>query len=514
MEALSSDNRSLVFIGFMGAGKTKAAAAVAGALGLRARDADAELQAELGMPIADFFEQNGEEEFRHREAALVGALLRDSRGEAIALGGGAVLSQSVREALAAHVVVWLNVDAGEAWGRVEGSERPLARDRDAFESLHADRAPLYAEVADAIVPGRRDALADATPALAALRGAPPTTKLLWAESASGGYPAFIGPGALGGVRIELPGRAFCVTDEHVGRLHAGSLGGAEATITVPAGEGSKSLAEAERVLAELAENGMRRDDHLVALGGGVVGDLGGFCAAVYQRGVPVVQAPTTLLAQVDSAYGGKTGVDIETAKNYVGAYHLPAAVLADTSTLETLPAEELRSGFVEALKTGLLAGGELWERTRALVALDAGAVAPLVAPCAAYKLEVVAADERDAGRRMELNLGHTVGHAIEAATSYSRFRHGEAVGLGLLAALRISGASALRDEVEATLARLGLPTGLGGGAEADAVMQALELDKKRDAEGVRFVLLERPGEPRVGQLVDRASVEAAVRELL
>jgi shikimate kinase/3-dehydroquinate synthase len=217
---------------------------------------------------------------------------------------------------------------------------------------------------------------------------------------------------------------------------------------------------------------------------------------------------------VDSAYGGKTGVDIESAKNYVGAYHLPAAVLADTSTLETLPEAELRSGFVEALKTGLLAGGELWERTRALPALDASAVAPLVAPCAAYKLEVVAADERDSGRRMELNLGHTVGHAIEAATGYQRFRHGEAVGLGLLAALRISGADELRAEVEETLSRLGLPTGLAGAAEVDAVMRALELDKKRDAEGVKFVLLERPGEPRVGQLVDRASVEAAVRELL
>jgi len=246
----------------------------------------------------------------------------------------------------------------------------------------------------------------------------------------------------------------------------------------------------------------------------VVGDLAGFCAAVYQRGVPVVQAPTTLLAQVDSAYGGKTGVDIDAAKNYVGAYHMPAAVIADTATLVTLPAAELRAGFVEALKTGLLAGGELWERVRGLDVIAASEVAPLVAPCAAYKLEVVAADERDAGRRMELNLGHTVGHAIEAATGYGRYRHGEAVGLGLLAALRLSGADRLRAEVEAILARHELPVRLDSSVDPTAVLAALDLDKKRDAGGVRFVLLERPGEPFVGRSLDRGSVEAAVKELL
>ena len=220
------------------------------------------------------------------------------------------------------------------------------------------------------------------------------------------------------------------------------------------------MAEAERVLRELASKGVTREDHVVALGGGVVGDLAGFCAHLYQRGVAVVQVPTTLVAQVDSAYGGKTGVDLPEGKNYVGAYQLPAAVLADTETLRSLPAEELAAGFVEVLKTGLLAGGALWERVRAIERLDPADLDDVVFACARYKCEVVAADERDGGLRHVLNLGHTVGHAIEAATGYSRYRHGEAVGLGLLAALRLSEAPSSRAEVEALLRRHGLPTAL------------------------------------------------------
>jgi len=514
VEALKPEERSLVFIGFMGVGKTKAARAAAAALGMGARDSDADLEEATGKPIGELFESQGEPAFRERESDLVVAMLADSRGEAVALGGGSVLSAAVREALGRHVVVWLDLPADEAWSRVEGSGRPLGRDRAEFERLHGERASIYSELADATIPGRREAVKAALPALAALREAPLGTKLLWGSSSSGSYPVFIGRGVLGSVDPGVTGRRFLITDADVGALHGGRLGEVTATVTVPAGEEAKSLARAETVLSELAAAGMRRDDHLIALGGGVVGDLGGFCAAIYQRGVPVVQAPTTLLAQVDSAYGGKTGVDIESAKNYVGAYHMPAAVLVDTDTLATLPEEEIRAGFVEALKTGLLAGGALWQRVRELSTLSAQAVAPLVAPCAAYKLAVVAADERDAGRRMELNLGHTVGHAIEAATGYGRYRHGEAVGLGLLAALRLSGADKLRAEVQAILAKHGLPVRLDPEVDIEAVLAALELDKKRDAGGVRFVLLDGPGRPRVGQLADRASVQKAVKELV
>jgi 3-dehydroquinate synthetase len=245
----------------------------------------------------------------------------------------------------------------------------------------------------------------------------------------------------------------------------------------------------------------------------VVGDLAGFCAATYQRGVEVVQVPTTLVAQVDSAYGGKTGVDLPEAKNYIGAYHLPSAVIADTSTLATLPAEEMAAGFAEVVKTALIAGGGLWERVRALEELDPESLVDVVFDCARTKLEVVAADERDAGRRAVLNLGHTVGHAIEAATGYERYRHGEAIGLGLLAALRLSDAGDLRDEVRALLERHGLPTSLDPAVDVDAVLDAVDRDKKRTADGVRFVLLARPGDPRPGQPVEPDALRAAVEEL-
>ena len=257
-------------------------------------------------------------------------------------------------------------------------------------------------------------------------------------SASGEYPVLVGRGLLDAGWWPLGGRRFCVSDAAVAPLYADRLEPLAGRVEVEPGEGAKTMAEAEVVLRQLAAAGMTREDHVVALGGGVVGDLGGFCAHLYQRGVAVVQVPTTLVAQVDSAYGGKTGVDLPEGKNYAGAYQLPAAVIADTAALATLPEAELAAGFVEALKTGLLAGGALWERVRAIAALDPAALDDVVFACARYKCEVVAADERDNGLRAALNLGHTVGHAIEAASSYERYRHGEAIGLGLLAALRLS----------------------------------------------------------------------------
>ena len=222
---------------------------------------------------------------------------------------------------------------------------------------------------------------------------------------------------------------------------------------------------------------MDHDDHVAALGGGVVGDVAGFCAAVYQRGVGVVQVPTTLVAQVDSAYGGKTGVDLPEGKNYVGAYHQPRAVLADPRTLATLPRAELAAGWAEVIKTALIAGGPLWSRVRrgeGIVDRD------LVLACARTKLAVVARDERDAGRRQVLNLGHTVGHAIETATGYARYRHGEAVGLGLLAALTLSGQPDLRVGGRATCCPgTGCRPTLDPDVDHEAVLAAVQRDKKR-----------------------------------
>ena len=504
--------RALVFIGFMGAGKSSAARAAADALGVEAVDADDAVERELGTTIEDFFERHGEAAFREREERVVGELLEAAAGSAIALGGGSLGSERVRRALGRHTAVLLEVDPGKAWRRARGGARPLARDRDRFLALHAQRAPVYEEAATAFLPTSSASLVRrALPSLVALEGAPPGTRLVWARSASGDHPVFVGRGVVSeGPRLAPgPGRPFVVTDEVVGDLYAGRLAGPAARVTIPPGEPHKTLETAGRVLRDLARAGMTRGDHVVALGGGVVGDLAGFCAATYQRGVPVVHLPTTLVAQVDSAYGGKTGVDLPEAKNYVGAYHQPAAVLTDPDCLSTLPAEELAAGYAEVVKTALIAGGRLWERVRSGARGDEEDV---ILACARTKLAVVAGDERDAGRRQVLNLGHTVGHALETATGYSRYRHGEAVGLGLLAALRLSGRDDLRAEVSGLLAARGLPVTM----EADPVevARATARDKKRSSDGeVPLVLVEAPGDVRTGCRVAPDALAAAVAEL-
>ena len=284
------------------------------------------------------------------------------------------------------------------------------------------------------------------------------------------------------------------------------------TAMVMPGEASKTVAHAEIVWTEMAAAGVTLDDHVTALGGGVVGDLAGFCAATYQRGIRLVGVPTTLVAQVDSAYGGKTGVDLVEAKNYVGAYHHPAAVLTDPATLRTLPAEERAAGYAEVVKTALIAGGELWERVRSR-ATDGTDLDTIVA-CARTKLAVVASDERDAGDRQVLNLGHTIAHAIETATGYTRYRHGEAVAFGLLVALRLSGQDELREEVAALLETHGLPLQIEDDVDLEAVERATARDKKRRGEApVPFVLVEAPGNVSHGHPVDPDAVRAALREL-
>jgi len=533
--------RALVFIGFMGAGKTTAASAVAQALGEIECDSDQLLQQRLGHSIAEEFERNGEEAFRLQEEELVCELLAAAGpGSVLALGGGSVLSARVRAALEPHLTVLLEVDVEVAWKRVRGRQRPLARDHDAFLALYERRLALYEELADVFLAPDARELGDAPeavtrpgsappsvavraiPALRALAAAPRGTRLLWASAASGEYPVLIGRGLLGehdGGRMAAlwpldrsRSRPFCVSDETVRELYGARLGELAGTIAIAPGEGHKTLASAERVWSELAGAGMTRADHVVALGGGVVGDLAGFCAATYQRGVPVVHVPTTLVAQVDSAYGGKTGVDLPQAKNYVGAYQQPVGVLADPDTLATLAPAELASGWVEVLKTALIAGGSLWESVAGGGAVDEN----VILACARTKLAVVAADERDGGARQVLNLGHTVGHAIETVTGYSRYRHGEAVGLGLLAALRLSGQARLREQVRALMLDRGLPVRIDddeGRVSVDGILEAVTRDKKRVAAEVPFVLVRALGEVEFGCSVPAEEIRAAVAEL-
>jgi shikimate kinase/3-dehydroquinate synthase len=501
----------VALIGFMGAGKSTAARA----LGAGSADVDEVIAAREGRSVQEIFEQDGEGAFREIEERITLELLDDPALRAVALGGGAVGSPRIREALTGSRVVWLDVEVDEAWERVHQNPgtRPLASDPQRFEQLHEQRRPRYEQLADVIVPASRSAaIAEVLTATAGLpHGA---ARVIWAATPSGDYPVYVGNGIATRHRFwpsTVSGRRVVVSDYNAGRHYGELFDPVLAGIRITPGEQSKTVAHAEIIWTEMVRAGVTRTDVVVAVGGGVIGDIAGFCAATYQRGMRVVQVPTTLVAQVDSAYGGKTGVDLAEAKNYVGAFHQPAAVIADTATLMTLPPEEVAAGYAEVVKTGLITGGALWQRISDGAAPDDPHV---IAGCALAKLRIVAEDELDTGLRQLLNLGHTVGHAIETATGYARYRHGEAVGLGLLAELRLSGAEALREQVLDLLVQAGLPVTLDRQVDLEQVIFATARDKKRVGEGpVPFVLCPAPGRPQYGQVVPPAELRAAIREL-
>lgn len=340
----------------------------------------------------------------------------------------------------------------------------------------------------------------------------------------------VGPGAGASVAQWWPeeagGTAFVVVDSGV-RDHAApviaSLAGRGLRIVeavVASGEPSKSFTEFERLTRLAADSGIRRSDTVVAIGGGVVGDLAGFVAASYQRGVRLVHVPTTLLSMVDSAIGGKTGINLPEGKNYVGAIWQPALVVMDTAVLATLPPRELAAGFAEVIKYGFLEGGELADRVAAWPALpgDPDALAALIVDCVAHKLRVVAQDEQDLGIRASLNFGHTVGHGIEAAGRYSRYLHGEAISLGMLAALRLSETvlgldPSHRERAVALFARHGLPTVLDPSLATSDILSAMGRDKKADASALNMVLIGAPGDVRLRQNPAPDDVRAAIEEL-
>jgi 3-dehydroquinate synthase len=341
------------------------------------------------------------------------------------------------------------------------------------------------------------------------------------------YPILIGAGAMESaedLNKAIPARdVLLVTNTTVGPLYAARLTAALAPrrcieVQLPDGEVHKTLANVTRMLDVLIANRFGRDSCVVALGGGVVGDMAGFAAACYQRGIAFVQVPTTLLAQVDSSVGGKTGVNHPGGKNLIGAFHQPAAVFADTNTLNTLPDRELRAGLAEVIKYGLIVDREFFDwlekNSGALLARDPVALTHAIRRSCEIKAEIVARDEREQGDRALLNLGHTFGHAIESATNYSSWLHGEAVGAGMLLAADMSErlgwvAPADVERVEHILRTFGLPFDVSALA-ADALAEKMKIDKKVAGGRIRLVLLKAIGK----SVVTGDYADAALRETL
>jgi shikimate kinase / 3-dehydroquinate synthase len=465
--ALNALGRQVALVGFMGAGKTTLAPLVAERLGRRSVDCDRLLEGRVQLKLGELFAKAGEVEFRIAEAGIVVGALESSPDAVIALGGGAIKSPTVRAALRDNALtVLVEVDLDTAWERVEGSDRPLAKDRAQFRALYEERLPLYRETADAVA-------CDVDGIVLAAAGV---------HHEAGGLERL-------GELVPGDGPVALVADSTVLGIHGGraqaSLGDRlVSSHELPPGEGAKQLHVVERLWSELS---LDRGGTVVALGGGCVTDAAGFAAASYLRGVPWVTVPTTLVGQVDAAIGGKTAIDIPQGKNLVGAFHWPARVVIDERLLETLPEHERRMGRAELVKTELLAGRPLDVRA-----------------AAAYKAGLCVRDPHDRGPRQWLNLGHTFAHALEAAADFD-LPHGQAVALGLLAALRLSG----RDTATVEEALTPQPVAV----DRERAWAALLRDKKRAGGEINLVLLSDDGptlEARSAEEV-RAALDTLIR---
>jgi 3-dehydroquinate synthase len=322
----------------------------------------------------------------------------------------------------------------------------------------------------------------------------------------------------------LRGTCAVITDENVGRLHGDAVikalpgaGFSPHLLAVPAGENSKSMTAAENLVDRLLDAGLDRGSFVIALGGGVVGDLAGFVAAIYLRGIPCVQIPTTIVAQVDSSVGGKTGVNARAGKNLIGAFHQPRLVLADTITLETLPDREYREGFAEVIKHAVIRDAAMLDELDP--AAPRASLAPLIARNIAIKAAIVSADETErTGQRALLNFGHTVGHAVENVAGYGRLLHGEAISLGLCAALEISqrkyglpaaDAGRVREKLQA----YGLPLTMPSDLDTEALLAAMRHDKKFSEGRIRYVVTPKLGEAIVADDVTEADIRTAIDSL-
>jgi shikimate kinase / 3-dehydroquinate synthase len=467
-------SKHIALVGFMGAGKSTLGRQVAERLGRNFVDVDAELENLTGRSIRQLFDE-GEAFFRTKEAKVTVERLRTAPPAVLALGGGALGSQQVRDELRERAfTVHVEVEPAEAWRRVRDAGRPLAQDELDFRALFTKRAPVYVAAADA--------------------SATEVDEVVLAAAA-----VHVETGSLARLGELTPsGDVALVSDARVAGIHGAdaqvALGGRHVSVhELPEGEEAKTIDAVTGLWDALR---LDRTGVLVALGGGCTTDAAGFAAAAYLRGIRWVAVPTTLVGQVDAAIGGKTAIDLDDGKNLVGAFHWPVRTVIDPALLATLPERERREGLAEVVKTGLLSGESLWELPDA----------QLVRRAAAYKSSVCLQDPHDEGVRNVLNLGHTFAHALEAAAGYEGVTHGSAVALGLLAALRMSGldTSAVEETLRPEPVRV----------DRERAWAALQRDKKSENGRVRLVLLEAPGKPIRGVERPEAEVRAALDALI
>jgi shikimate kinase/3-dehydroquinate synthase len=576
-------DRSIVLVGFMGSGKTSTGRRLAQRLGLAFVDADTEIEAAAGMTIAEIFAKHGEPSFRDGERRVMARLL-EVGPRVIATGGGAFLHEQTRARIAARgVSVWLKADPDVLWRRVrKRSHRPLLQGPDpetTLRTLLEQRYPYYAR-ADVTVASRdgphelaveeiisaieffmrfspeppqlnapretnaekseapagspvEDFLFDSTPGGGAPERPAGVTRVE-VELGARSYDILIGPGLIaragGYIQSLAPGSSCAiVTDANVAAIHLPALeksldeaGVRHAAIIVAPGEASKSHATFAEVCDAIIAARLERGDLVLALGGGVIGDLAGFAAAAVRRGMRFVQIPTSLLAQVDSSVGGKTGINSDHGKNLIGAFHQPSLVLADADVLQTLPAREFRAGYAEIVKYGLI-GDEnffawLEANWREVFSGGADRIHAIATSCRA-KAAIVGRDEYERGDRALLNLGHTFGHALERLNHYdgARLVHGEGVAIGMAAAFRFSARLGLcppaaADRVEAHLRAVGLPARIADIADfnvgADDIVEAMRQDKKVERGALTFILAREIGECFVAKSIEAEAARA------
>ncbi len=551
---------NLCITGFSGTGKSLVAKEVARRLSWGFFDTDDEIVKQTGKPIAEIFRQDGEAKFRELEHEIVRNASRQ-RKTVLAIGGGAIVDTQNYELLAkSGLIVCLEAKPETIYERLfreatrspETEVRPLLATDDPLErirQLKASRQPYYAE-ADWTI--HTDGLSISEVAEEVIRAwrlfrqySSPNGKKMarigndkdiacLVVTATQSYPVFVGYGLLDEIgekirQADLSGRATIISDKNVFSIYGNKVarilkdvGFAVNSFVVPPGEETKNMGYAVRIYDFLVEQRGERDDVVIALGGGMVGDLAGFVAATFLRGIFWVQVPTSLIAMVDASIGGKVGVNHPEGKNLIGSFYQPTLVLTDPQILTTLPQRELTSGWAEVIKHGLILDKEFLEflesNINKVTKLEPEVLVRAVALSAAIKAQVVNQDEEEReGKRTILNYGHTIAHGLETATQYRRFLHGEAVAIGMMGAAKLSQRlgllpAAVVERQQAILQKFGLPIGFSG-LDLTEIIKAIELDKKTKGKVIRWVLLQDIGETVIRSDVSQRNVLAVLQEL-